>query len=422
MEPIKLYFDVRDIFRAPRLALSGKKIWIFLTANLIGYLVYLILNYLGYAAAGHSLGNAWNNYGLYPCLAGTGSPWFSMLLFWIGTIFWLLAIMLACTAVARVTYKQLKGDEFYSSSDAWKYVKKHWHPVIFASFSIFLIICFFIAIAALFALFGKIPWIGEYIFVIPYILYFLGAVFTIYTGLVFIVSIIYTPAIVGALEEDTMGAVFNSYSLTWSQPWRIIVYHMALLPAFILSVHIFKYFWIGGFKFVNYVFGHSSLMGDKLSNIVGSAARTVWPERLTQLFCNNSHQGSFGCCNAENYGSASADCAGWLGNLSFPAASTTLSASESGAALILGFFLFILTLSIFSYALSTLSVAETIMLTIFRKKSDGDNILERKDEEELEADDDDENFDLENDELNSNPDTDSEDTGSTSEIEPEDKK
>jgi len=41
MEPMKLYFDVRDIFRAPRLALSGKKIWIFLVANLIGYVCYL---------------------------------------------------------------------------------------------------------------------------------------------------------------------------------------------------------------------------------------------------------------------------------------------------------------------------------------------------------------------------------------------
>jgi len=26
MDPMKLYFDVRDIFRAPRLALSGKKV------------------------------------------------------------------------------------------------------------------------------------------------------------------------------------------------------------------------------------------------------------------------------------------------------------------------------------------------------------------------------------------------------------
>ena len=30
MGPLDLYFDVRDIFRAPRLALSGKKIWIFM--------------------------------------------------------------------------------------------------------------------------------------------------------------------------------------------------------------------------------------------------------------------------------------------------------------------------------------------------------------------------------------------------------
>ena len=27
MEPMNLHFDVRDIFRSPRLALSGKKIW-----------------------------------------------------------------------------------------------------------------------------------------------------------------------------------------------------------------------------------------------------------------------------------------------------------------------------------------------------------------------------------------------------------
>ena len=47
MDPMKLYFDVRDIFRAPRLALSGKKIIIFMQANLIGYAVYLVLNYLG---------------------------------------------------------------------------------------------------------------------------------------------------------------------------------------------------------------------------------------------------------------------------------------------------------------------------------------------------------------------------------------
>jgi len=41
MGPMDLYFDVRDIFRAPRIALSGKKIWIFMVGNLGGFILYI---------------------------------------------------------------------------------------------------------------------------------------------------------------------------------------------------------------------------------------------------------------------------------------------------------------------------------------------------------------------------------------------
>jgi hypothetical protein len=64
-------------------------------------------------------------------------------------------------------------------------------------------------------------------------------------------------------------------------------------------------------------------------------------------------------------------------------------------------------MSFFSYFLSILSVGETIMFTIFRKKSDDDNILERKDEEELEDEEDedeDEAFDLDGKESDSTSD------------------
>ena len=110
--------------------------------------------------------------------------------------------------------KQLKGDEFYSSGDAWKYVKKHWHPVVFTSVSFIFILVFFFGLAAVFALMGKIPYVGEFLFVIPYLLYFFGAIFTIYTSIVFGISFLYAPAIISAYEEDTMGTVFNSYTIT----------------------------------------------------------------------------------------------------------------------------------------------------------------------------------------------------------------
>ena len=254
MEPMNLHFDVRDIFRAPRLALSGKKIWIFLSANVIGYVAYFILNYIALALSGVSFGETWATQGLYPCAYTVEVSWFACTLFWVGVIVWIVAIHLACTAVARVTYKQLKGDEFYSSGDAWKFVRKHWHPVVFTFVSMALILVFFVGMAALFALFGKIPYIGEFLFALPYLLYFFGSVFTVYTAIVFLVSLIYTPAIVGTIEEDTMGAVFNSYSVTWSQPWRVIFYHLVLLPLAGISVGIFKFVLFYGFKLVNMVF------------------------------------------------------------------------------------------------------------------------------------------------------------------------
>ena len=84
MERLKLYFDVRDIFRAPRLGLSGKKIWVFLSANVIGFIEYWTLSYISLMMAGLSFTEAWTRFGLYPCLYGTPANWWSWLIYWIG--------------------------------------------------------------------------------------------------------------------------------------------------------------------------------------------------------------------------------------------------------------------------------------------------------------------------------------------------
>ncbi len=375
MDPMKLHFDVRDIFRAPRLALSGKKIMVFIQALAVGYADYLILTYISFALAGYSFSDTWNQYGLYPCLYGNPAPWYACLVFGLGVVCLLLAVNFGCTAVSRITFKQLKGDEFYSSGDAWKYVRKHWHPVVFTSVSFAFILVFFFGLAAVFALLGKIPYVGEFLFVIPYLLYFFGAIFTIYTAVVFGISFLYAPAIIATYEEDTMGTVFNSYSLTWSQPWRIILYHHVLIPIQVLAGYIFIKFWVAGFHLINYFFGCDWFMGTKLANIVAYAANIVCPASL----CNAVSA----CC--AGLGSC---CAGLSVCLYAPSADlASLSGTETAAGIILAVFLFLLVLSAVSYVLSICSVGETLMFIIFKKKSDDDNILERKDEDELDEED-----------------------------------
>ena len=382
MDPMKLYFDVRDIFRAPRLALSGKKVIIFMQANLVGYAVYWMLNYLGAAVHGMSFSDTWAAYGLYPCLLSLDSlSGIACVLYWIGAAFWFYAISLGATAVSRVTYKQLKGDEFYSGGDAWSYVKKHWHPVVFSSISLALILAFLFFLAAIFALVGKIPYVGEFLFVLPYFLYFFGSVFTIYTGIVFLVALVYTPAIVGTYEEDTMGTVWHNFSITWGQPWRIILYHAALVPVLVLGAYLFSHAWISGYGLINAVYSHEWFMGSKLLNVVGWATQAVHPGALCSLLGNICS-----ICSACYAGCAS------CGSL-LTSSGVALSGTEQVAAFILAVFLFLLIVSAVSYTMAVLSVGETLMFIIFKKRSDDDNLLERKDEEELEDEEDDDEFD-----------------------------
>ena len=392
MGPMDLYFDVRDIFRAPRLALSGKKIWIFMIGNLAGFTLYWIFSYLSLALAGMSFGDALNQYGLYPCLYGNEAGWVAWVTYFIGLDAWIITIYLASTAVSRVTLKQLKGNDFFSAGDAWAYVQKHWHPIVFAPISIVLIIAFFLVFSGIFALMGKIPYLGEFLFAVPYLFYFFGSVFTIYTLFVLIISLHYTPAIVGAYEEDTMGTVFQSYSITWSQPWRVIGYHLVLIPLIEISVILFSWFWVAGYGLINYVFGCNWFMGAKLSGMVNYATSLVYPDWLCSFIA-----GCSGCLTA----CLTACFSGCLSffNCSIPAASGTLSGSETVASVMLAISIFLVGLSVLSYGLSIISVGETLMFIIFKKKSDDDDLLQRKDEDELEEDDDDFSFDEDSDDL-----------------------
>ena len=151
MGPINLYYDFRDLFRAPRLALSGKKIWIFIVGNLGGFISYWLFSYLSLVLSGMSFQDAIAKYGLYPCLFGNEAQWYGWALYYIGITTWMIFILLSATAVSRVTLKQLKGNDFFSSGDAWEYVEKHWHAVVFSPIAIAIIIFFFVLFAGIFS-------------------------------------------------------------------------------------------------------------------------------------------------------------------------------------------------------------------------------------------------------------------------------
>ena len=144
------------------------------------------------------------------------------------------------------------------------------------------------------------------------------------------------------------------------------------------GVYLFSWTWNAGFNLINYVFGCNWFMGAKLSGMMYYATSLVCPGWLCSFFadCIGCLTGCFNICFQS--------CLSFL-SCSVPTNSGPPSGSETVASVLLAISIFLVGLSILSYGLSIISVGETLMFTIFRNKSDNDNILERKDEEELEV-------------------------------------
>ena len=393
MSEYNLHYNYRDLFLAPRLALSPKKIWVFIFGNLCGYIAYWILSYLSLVFSGVQINDAISDYGLFPCLYGNSAPLISWLIYYSGIGTWLFFILISITAVSRITIRQLKGDNFFSANDALDYAMKKWKSVIFARLSIIFIIFILFIIACIFAMIGSLPLIGDLSLPLFYIFYFLGGIFTVYSFIVFMVSLFFSPVIIGAIEEDTIGAVFHSYQISFNQPWRIITYHALLIPQIIIFINIFSWFYSMSFSLINLIFGY--FMGGRFDNILGYAVSIVdtsWISSDTSKLNIILEKDLFGPL------AMASDLIEFilnslikffslflmaLPNFYFDSYSESLTAIETISGILLSIPLILLTLSVISYGLSILSVGETIIFIIFKKIMDGDNILSLNNEEDI---------------------------------------
>jgi len=362
----KFYFDIRDIFRAPRLALSGKKLFIQTSGLLCGYLGFLILTYIAHLLSDRRLSEIWGSYGFFPVYDFSFSGFFPWLIFVIGCVFFISIFLLSNAAVGKLTYEQLKGDEFYSTKDSFKFLKKNWKTLILSPLSILALVIILLICGIIIGLLGKIPYVGELGLGIFYgVPIFVVALFTAYTLFIFFISLLLAPAIVAATKEDVFETIVQLFSSIWSQPWRYFIYTglsglLAKLGAF-----IFGYFCFRGVQLVNWSVG--VLMKDKLSEIVeGALGYLTVPSSILYFFSNIFPGIRFAYLIPEP---------GWGAGLNW---------SKEIAAFLIGITLILIIFVVISYALATFSVGQTLTYIILRKKKDDENLLEKKTEEEEE--------------------------------------
>ena len=363
---VKLHFDYRDLFRSARLAFSIQRVWINFIGLFFGFLLYDVLTYVSFLTASKGFIPMWERFGLFPCLFGIGGPWYSWVIYAIGVLLLIAIVLLTNTAVSRAVYMNLKGETFYTWKEAFGFSLKRWGSVLAAPTAIIGIIVFFGVGAIIMGLLGRIPYVGELGTGLMTLFYMSSSLFVFFLILVLFVAFLFVPSIIATTDEDAFEAVFQSFSISTGQPWRIIAYGVVVAAIEILGFVILAWAVKEAFLIFNFLFLIG--MGDKFSDLMNNGMALIQGWVYPTL---NWIQYAFGDMSRYFY---------FARDFVPKELSAVMQISAWFFAVLMG----VVGGLIVSYAEAIGNSGLTLVYLIMRKHQDDENLLERKEEEEEE--------------------------------------
>ncbi|MCX7021036.1 MAG: hypothetical protein NTW26_01950 [bacterium] len=392
----KLYFDFRDVVRAPRLGFSAKKIWVQFTGLVVGLVGYAVLAYASLLIAGASFAEIWLNYGALPVpmVFGPGSevadyfvgvPWYSWLIWAMGVLWALVIALLAGTATAKLTYEQLRGNDFFSKKEAWRFARKNAAAVVLSPVGLAILaagLVFGGLVIGWFASWGAVSaWIATFFF--PAII---GVtIFTLYLAVIIVVGVVIAPAVVATTKNDTFETIFELFSTVAAQPWRLFLYEFLLFLVTLIAFGIFLVFIAFALKMMKMVFGvwwgtdFTQYVLPQAQHYTHSFLRV--PVDVTQLYVTRF----FESCQEHGFAPWFLDIPGLYWVLEPQTYSFIPNQPGAGlhvASIILSVGIIGLIGILASYLLATCQAGQTLIYVALRKKKDDENILERRDYDE----------------------------------------
>lgn len=363
---VKLRFDFRDIFRAARIALSLQRLWIQSVGLFIGYLGYLIFTYIAILTTGAQFKAVWLRYGLLPHIGMYHFSWYGYALFGLGILIFILFWMITSTAVARAVYMYLKGFSFYTWKDSFKFSFSKLGSIIATPVSIAAIVFFTGLGGVVIGLLGKIAYVGEIGIAIFTPVWFAASVFIVFILLGFGVSLLLTPSILATTDDDAFEGIFQSFSTTYSQPWRLVIYEVLLFVVSMAGFLFMSLFFKQAWNLLNMIVIWG--MGDKFVDLSYRASYLLQNWVYPAILWSKSILGEYASYFF----------------LSRTFISTEIPAVLNASAWIMALFLVFIGGYLISYPIAIFNSGNSIIFLVLKKKKDAENLLERKDREEEE--------------------------------------
>jgi hypothetical protein len=325
---------------------------------------------MAYAAAGAPLIAVWERFSLIPFLdpylAATDVsiiriPWWSWLI-WIAGIAWFLMVeLVTATAVARVSFEQMRGDDFFEIREAYRYVFGRIGTIIATPLMPLLFAVLIVIGGLILSLLGAIPVVGEILVGILAIPAFGASLFIVYLLVIFIAALVLTPPVVGSTRNDAFDSLFEVFSTVNEQTWRLVVYSLLLVVLAVGCGGILGWLSLQAIRTGSVVL--HSFMGAKLAGILSGAPFYL---RLSlPSWCPFYRLAGYG---GMLFGGSDLAAAG---------------ASLYIAALLVGIAAYAVLLFVAGYALSIWHTGGTIMFCVLLRKKDDKDLLNEKDTDEL---------------------------------------
>ncbi len=263
-------YNFHDIIWAPVLAMKAKKILVMTISLVAALLIFDLFAYLAPAAEGENLEQIWAAYGFFPAYNIGYANAFGQVIYSLGVIGALLAIMLGMFCVAAIEIEDVRGNPFMSARKAIKFGLSRFNQLFLSELAIAAFLGFIVLLFFLFGLIGRIPFIGEWIvsifFVFPG---FIVAMVTLFVFVVFQVSLLLMPAVAAADKtRESFQTILQTFSTIIRQPFRWAGYTLYALVAGKLAAFVYAYFCYRAVQFS--VWASALGGGEKIEKLVRS--------------------------------------------------------------------------------------------------------------------------------------------------------
>ncbi len=364
-------FSFKDVMRAPKLGFSAKKIWVGFVGLFTGTILYSIMSYFAYVS---SIDWTWREvwrqfrYVPVPVIGETHLMWYGWICWVVGVVFFVIMNLIAIGAISKLTFEQLRGDEFYEVTDALKYSFKQWKAIVLSPITLAIFIGALILVGFVCGLIGRIPYVGQLLVGVFFVPVAFAALFVVYLAIVFVISFLLSPTVGATTESDTFDTLFELFSCLNDQPWRLVLWEVFI--GFCTFAGVWVLGWLTKKALILLHWAAGLWAGTRMvAEVSHSWWETMWTNGLWYL----------SPCPAVQ----------WIESiigritpvLIYPRAWMSVNWAEGIGSFLMGIGFYFIAFFVIAYGLAIWGVGQTLIYTVLVKIKDEKNLLEKKEEE-----------------------------------------